>query len=151
MDFDGKVLMEKDADVTLAPLASGTYLDFDKAELLAGRDPQCVFLNCELAINGKVVSDNRFYWAPYKDLQLSKAKIDTNVRAVRAGYEITLTASRLARAVYLALDTVDGRFSDNFFDLLPGKSVTIVFKSKRKASLKAVSDGLKVKSLADAF
>ena len=151
MDFDGKVLMEKNAGVILAPLASRTYVDFDKAELLAGRDPQRVFLNCELTINGKMVSDNRYYWVPYKDLQLSRARIDTTVRAVRDGYEITLTASRLARAVYLALDTVDGRFSDNFFDLLPGKSVTVVFKSERKASLKALNDGLKVRSLADAF
>jgi beta-mannosidase len=151
MDFDGKVLMEKNTDVTLAPLASRTYVDFDKADLLAGHDPQRVFLNCELTINGKMVSDNRYYWVPYKDLRLSRAKIDTSVRAVRDGYEITLKASGLARAVYLALDTVDGRFSDNFFDLLPGKSVTVVFKSERKASLKAVKDGLKVRSLADAF
>ena len=43
------------------------------------------------------------------------------------------------------------RFSDNFFDLLPGKPLTIVFKSERKASLKAVNDVLKVTSFDDAF
>jgi beta-mannosidase len=151
MDFDGNVLMEKKTAVSLAPLASRTYVDFDKSQLLGGRDPQRVFLNCELTMNGKMVSDNRLYFVPYKDLQLPRAKIDRNVRAVVDGYEITLRASRLARAVYLVVDGVDGEFSDNFFDLLPAKSVTIVFKSKSKASLKAVNDGVKVTSLADAF
>jgi beta-mannosidase len=45
MDFDGKVLMEKNADVTLAPLASRTYVDFDKSEVLTAVTPTRL-LNC---------------------------------------------------------------------------------------------------------
>ena len=151
MDFDGKVLMEKTSDVSLSPLVSKPYVEFDKAGLLTEQDPRKVFLNCELTVEGKTFSDNRFYFKPYKELLLSAAKIDRNVRAAGDAYEITVRSDRLARAVYLALDGIDGQFSDNFFDLLPGKPVIVVFKPARKISLKAVSDGFKVSSLADAF
>ena len=155
MDFDGKVLMEKSSGVTLAPIASKIYLQLDKAELLAGHNPSRVFLNCELSVEGKRVSDNRLFFKPYKQLDLPAARIASSVRPVAGGYEISLKSDWLARAVYLRIEnvgpSVDGQFSDNFFDLLPGKPVTIIFKAESACSLHAVRGGLKVTSLAEAF
>ncbi|MGH9763530.1 MAG: glycoside hydrolase family 2 protein, partial [Blastocatellia bacterium] len=155
MDFDGKVLMEKSSDVTLAPIASKIYLQLDKAELLAGHNPSRVFFNCELRVDGKRVSDNRLFFKPYKELDLPAAKIASRVRPVAGGYEISLKSDGLARAVYLSVEnvgrSVDGQFSDNFFDLLPGKPVTVIFKAGSETRLDAIRDGLRVSSLADSY
>jgi beta-mannosidase len=151
MDFDGKALFEKTIDVTVSPLNSKAYVELNKAELMNGRDARRIFLNCELIVEGKPISDNRLFFDSYKNLALAPSKIETNVRDTANGYEITLQADRLARGVYLSLDGIEGEFADNFFDLLPGKSVSVVFKPKQKTSRAALAERLKVMSLAQAF
>src|SRR5438128_191635 len=151
MDVDGKVLFEKTTDVTLSPLTSRPYAELNKAELMNGRDAQRVFLNCELTVEGKTVSDNRLFFDSYKNLALAVPKIETSLRETANGVEITLRADKLARGVYLSLDGIEGQFADNFFDLLPGKTVSVAFKPKQKTSRTIITERLKVMSLAQAF
>jgi hypothetical protein len=47
------------------------------------------------------------------------------VEARPTGASVRVTARRFARAVYLSTADGQGSFSDNFFDLLPGESVTV--------------------------
>lgn len=67
------------------------------------------------------------------------------------GYEITLKSDKLVRGVYLSVDGADGQFADNFFDLLPGKAVSVAFETKQKTARAAIAEWLKVTSLAQAF
>jgi beta-mannosidase len=153
MDVDGRVLQEKSVDVNVSPLSSKPYLEIKKAELLNGRDPQRVFVNCELTVAGKLVSDNRLFFEPYKNLALARPKIETSVRDsdTREGVEITLKTDRLARGVYLSLDKHAAEFSDNFFDLLPGRTLRVMVYPSKKLSSREVREDLRVTSLAQAF
>jgi beta-mannosidase len=55
----------------------------------------------------------------------------------------------LARDVYLSLDSLDAKFSDNYFDLMPGETLEITATSA--ATLDALKEQLHVISLTDAF
>jgi len=72
-------------------------------------------------------------------------RIDSNTDGIR----IALTTDRLAKNVFLSADEIDGFFSDNYFDLLPGETITINFTSND--TLKDFESKLKIKSLVDSY
>jgi len=148
LDFEGRVLFEKSLPVVVKPLASEVYLSVGKGELLGGRDPRRVFLNCELKANGATLAAGRLFFEPYKQLALPRAEI--GVEFGREG-RVTLRSSKLARGVHLSAGPLAGEFSDNFFDLLPGRAVTVEFRPRRPVSAGELRRHLKVRSLADAF
>jgi beta-mannosidase len=76
-------------------------------------------------------------------------KIEATVNGSGQNFQVTLRSTELARNVYISLGDLDARFSDNYFDLLPGEPVTITIKSA--ASLDQIRQALQVTSLMDAF
>jgi beta-mannosidase len=151
MDFDGKVLTSTEKSVTLAPQSSNSYLSIPVKTLLQGRESKSVFLSCELLVDGQVVSSNEHFFEPYKKLSMPKPSITSEVTATRNGFKISLVSDKFARAVYLSAPGVDGFFSDNYFDLLPGKKVEVEFRTRARLSLADFRNRLKVRSMADAF
>jgi beta-mannosidase len=162
-DFAGRVLFERREDVQIPPLSSSVRMSLTKSELLKGRDPRSVFLDCELTEKGAAmrrnaatergaaVSGNRLFFAPFKELRLAAPGIVTNVEPHGRAFRVRLRADSLARGVHLSAGPLDGSFSDNFFDLLPGGEVSVNFFPRRAASLADLRRHLRVRSLADAF
>jgi beta-mannosidase len=65
-------------------------------------------------------------------------------------YHIRLTSSQLVKNVFLDFgDQVEGRFSDNYFDLLPGQVVNLEFYPEQPVKLSA--EDLKLLSIADTY
>jgi beta-mannosidase len=151
LDFDGRALNSAGRDVTVAPLQSKSYLSIALKDLLQGRDTKGVMLYGELLVNGKVVSSNRYFFEPYKNLTMPSARISTSVTPTRGGFKITLDSDKFAKAVYLSVADADGLFSDNYFDLLPGKTVEVEFRPSNRMSLVDLRDRLRVRSMADSF
>jgi beta-mannosidase len=151
MDFAGHKLSETNTDVTVEGLQSKIYQSFIKADLLRSQDPKKVFLQCDLLAAGKPVSSSRHFFAPAKDLALSKPDVTTRVAPRQNGFLITLTTNEFARDVYLSLSHGDGFFSDNYFDLVPGRKVEVEFRSSRPIKLDELRRNLKIRSLVDAF
>ena len=147
MNFDGKVVSEKSVAVDVQPINSVVYLKIPKTELLTDRDPKSVFLNCELSVDGSTIASNRMFFVPFKDRSIGKADIKFQTAATAKGFKITLTSGKLAESVYLSTGKDDGFFKDNYFDLLPGKTVSIEFQPKVKMSVEEFRKNLKVKSL----
>jgi hypothetical protein len=52
---------------------------------------------------------------------------------------VRVSARRLARAVWLSSDAPSGSFDDNYFDLLPGESVSVEYQGPKGAKLRARS------------
>ncbi|MCA1614188.1 MAG: hypothetical protein LC800_08600, partial [Acidobacteria bacterium] len=140
LDFEGRVLFEKREDVQIQPLSSSVPVSLDKSELLKGHDPRAVFLDCELTEKGSAAArraatesgaaspGNRLFFAPFKELRLAAPEIVTNVEPRGRAFRVRLRASALARGVHLSAGPMDGVFGDNFFDLLPGREVTVEFR-----------------------
>jgi beta-mannosidase len=151
VDFDGKKLWSEHRDIDLAPLSSGSYATIPIATLLAGKDPRGMFLLTEILVDGKLASSNEHFFQPFKNLALGRPQIEIDVIAVRGRFKITLSADKLARAVYLRSPEYAGVFADNYFDLIPGKKVEVIFSPKVAVRLSDFRDKLKIRSLEDAF
>lgn len=60
-----------------------------------------------------------------KDVNLPAATIDAEIVKTDTGFDVTVSSQCFASSVYLEIDELEANFSDNFFDLLPGKSKTV--------------------------
>ena len=90
-------------------------------------------------------------FVPDKHLELSDPELRTTVRETGGGFEIEVTARRLARFVSLALDGTSVIFSDNYFDLLAGRTAKVTLPALEGWTAERVRDSLRVRSLADSF
>ncbi|MGB6265887.1 MAG: glycoside hydrolase family 2 protein [Candidatus Acidiferrales bacterium] len=151
MTFDGTVLDEKSQAVQIAPLSSAVALELPMEEFLhsSGFDPTKAFLDAELTVDGKVVSSNVLLFSAVKDLALPVPEIKSEIVQQGDSYRVRLTSNVFARDVYASVADADpdAKYSDNYFDLLPGQSAEIELKSK--ATLEQLRAALKVVSLAD--
>jgi beta-mannosidase len=147
MDFNGRVLTEKSLPVEVKPLDSVVYLKLPKSELLAGHDTKSMFLNCDLSVDGSTISSNRMFFEPFKNLSIGKADIKLQTAPGAKGFKVTLQSDKLAKGVYLSTGKDDGFFVDNYFDILPGKTVTVEFQPKEKITIEEFRKSLKVRSL----
>ncbi|RZK23627.1 MAG: glycoside hydrolase family 2 protein [Hymenobacter sp.] len=152
LDFNGKVLYKQTTALQVEPLTSKVYLDLSKAKLLKGHDGKQVALSCALEAGGTTLSTNTHYFALPKEMALPKTNIAaTWQQAPDSTYQVTLKSKTLAREVCLSLAQGDGFFGDNYFDLLPGQTKVLTFKSESATSLDALRKQLVVRTLSDAF
>jgi beta-mannosidase len=151
MDFDGNVLLEDNHDVSVDPLTSKVYLDWPLARLAqaGASDTAHVFVVADLASGNTQVSRNLAYLAPTKEVHLKPAQLTVDTTGANGKYTIRITSPVLARSVYLSFDSLDARFSDNYFDLMPGETLEITATSA--ATVDALKAHLHVISLTDAF
>jgi beta-mannosidase len=61
-----------------------------------------------------------------KNLDLPDPGITWTAIRVDDGYKISLTSKNLAKNVFLSCE-IDGFFTDNYFDILPGRTKTVDF------------------------
>ena len=151
MNFDGATLKSFLQDVSIAPLTSRSYFDLRVEELLSGTDGKNAVVYAELLVNGKVVSSHDYFFAPFKELTFSKPSITSEVTRVRDGFSIRLTTDKFAKAVYLSVPEHDGFFSDNFFNLAPGRAISVEFRTRKPITLEQFKERLSIRSVFDAF
>jgi beta-mannosidase len=68
---------------------------------------------------------------------------------VGEGFDITVKTDKLAKNIYLQIADEEGFFSDNYFDLLPGETVSINLKTK--ISEEKLKEVLTLRTLDGAF
>ncbi|MEP6925553.1 MAG: glycoside hydrolase family 2 protein [Pyrinomonadaceae bacterium] len=151
MDLQGKLLMKNQTDVNIAPLKSASYSNSPIAELIKGFDTKNLVLIAELKVDGKTVSQNEYFFKPFKELSISPAHINTQIAQTKMGYKLILTTDNFAKAVYLSTPGSEGFFTDNYFNLIAGKPVEVEFRTRQKMTAEELRGKLIVKSLSDAF
>ncbi|MGH7598175.1 MAG: beta-mannosidase [bacterium] len=151
MKFDGQILKAASKNIWVQPLTSKNYLVINKAEWLTGQDSSEIFLLVELKDNENTLSSNTVFFEPAKNLNLPKPNIDIAVAKSRDGVTISLQSDKLAKNVFLSTDTSEGFFTDNYFNLIPGRKIEIEFKTEQAIAGKAFKDALKIVTLVDAF
>ncbi|MBS0199420.1 MAG: glycoside hydrolase family 2 protein [Proteobacteria bacterium] len=146
-DLDGKLLRDETISVKLPPLSASVAMTFDDAQLLRGVDPKRVVAAFDLSVDGEPASRGVVYFAHAKEISWP----DPGLRRAwsRDGKTLRLTATHIARSVWLDFGDLDATPSDNAFTLLPGETVTLQVHGN--ASPKQLQAALRVRSLADAL
>ena len=136
MDFDGKAHGKWTQSGMLAANSSVLFMKKRAGELQGKLSAATSLLHFTLkAKNGATLADDVFYFAYPKDQKLPKANIETSVRRRGDAIEMTLKTDKLARDIFVEVPVQGVRFTDNFFDLLPGQRKKITITSPEGHSL----------------
>ncbi len=129
-DFNGKVLWEKKLEIQLEANSSQIYLSVPESELSdKSATPNTVF-EAVVKSGDQIIGENLFYFKDFKDLHFDNPNIKKIITKLSdQEYEIQLTAEKLAKNIAFFTDHTEGFFSDNYFDIIPGKIYKIRFKS----------------------
>jgi beta-mannosidase len=139
VDFDGREIWRKEADVVVEPNTSKVYASVVPGEVLSGADAHRSVFVAELFEGGRSVGRTLHYFAPTKDLDLPNPEVALEVLSHSAsGATLRVASRRLAREVRLS-STTDGTFSDDYFDMLPGDVLTIEWRGSSAARFEATS------------
>ncbi|OGD22145.1 MAG: ABC transporter permease [Candidatus Aminicenantes bacterium RBG_16_63_16] len=149
--YEGKTIQEGKTSVRIEPRSSHVVLNKPLDELRQGLAPEEIYLSAELKKGNETLSRNIFHFSALKRVDLPDPGIRTEVLNDGEKTVVRLTASRLAKDVYLSVPGLKGRFSDNFFDLLPGKPLEVTFLLEAAVDPAAFRQALKVTSLKDTY
>ncbi len=134
-----------------------------RAEALGGADPTRVVLVTELSERGQPLSRNLLSFVKTKELDLPAPELRLEVAAAGAGdaLAVTVATRAFARNVYLVAgdpaakagpaSLIDGRFDDNFFDLLPGETRTVLFHPAQPTTPAALQAALRASTIANSY
>ncbi|HHS12152.1 MAG TPA: glycoside hydrolase family 2 protein [bacterium] len=151
LTFDGTVGRSAEIDVDLMPGQSQVCLRLDEEEWFTGLERTESFLRFELNSPGREAVSAMWYPLPYREMKRIDPELTVEVLKAGSTPRLRVRTRYLARGVYVQASGVNGRFSDNFFDMPPGSEKVIHFFPARTTSRKELSKMLRVRSLADAF
>ena len=106
----------------------------------------------ELKGDEQMIADNFVSFARPKHMDLQEAKIDYKLEKLADNkYLLEFSADKAALWVWLELEDLDARYSDNFFHLYPGKNVKVVVEIAKKTNETNLKKKLKIRFLFDTY
>lgn len=151
-DFDGKAVGKK-MQVNSVTLPANTSQCVHRIKLdgwLTSEQQQHSFLQLALKDkNGRTVAESIYFFKKTKDLQLPQTSVSYKMKQTDGKCELTLSSSKLAKDVFIEVPLQGARFSDNFFDLLPGERKKVVITSPYIKKVEELS--LNIKHIRDTY
>ena len=140
LDFTGKSLWYEHTSIVLGADISEQIGEWPEKMLTRKGNTRKMVLSAKLIENGKTIASELYYFKNVKKLRLPKKMVvETSVIPLEDGaLQIGLKSEQLMKNVFLQLAGTPGFFSDNYFDLLPGEMVEVIFKPEKEADMKLV-------------
>jgi len=123
LNFNGDVLWSSSKSVKVSP-SSSKLVDLFAIDSKIIKDWNQVLLTASFGS-----ASNNYYFVKPKDLNLVNADIEFDVIKIDNGYLINLSSNFFQKDVVLS-STSKGKFSDNYFDIIPQQTKQIFFKTK---------------------
>ncbi|MCE5199173.1 MAG: glycoside hydrolase family 2 protein [Armatimonadota bacterium] len=123
--LDGMVLRKSKIKTRIDGEQSKCLAALDFSEELAGDAIREVVLVHELLVNGKSMSLGITPFAPSKHLELHPAKITVRPVVENDRINLEVSSDKAVRFVCLTVPKKDVVFSDNYFDIPAGRTVTV--------------------------
>ncbi len=149
--LDGAKLTAGEEPVQAAPLATTPVKQFDFANHVTDDNRRNLIFIAELWQGDGRVAIQTAFFAPTKHLQLADPAVQAICRSEDNLLHIALTARSLARLVELSFDGADAVFSDNYFDLPAGRSITVSCLLPEGWNLSQAEAALRIRSVYDSF
>ena len=136
--------------VSAKPLATTALPRLDFSSLVGPHNARRVVFVAELWQAGACLRRMVAPFVPDKHLELAAPGLDVSIEQAGEQLSIRLQADSLARFVELSLEGADVIFSDNYFDLPAGRTVSITCPMPEGWDIAKAKQGLKIRSLKDA-
>ena len=149
IDFEGRELVSKEQEVSVDANSNTLVFSEELNKFVGKNDTRQSMIVTRLMKGDEVISENVLYLRPFKELKIQKPNVQYSVTPSGNGFNIEVTTDKLAKNVYFQIGDEEGFFTDNYFDLLPGKSQTIQLVSG--ISPDRLDEVLTVRTLDDAF
>jgi beta-mannosidase len=151
-DFDGNLIQSKEIPFITPSNTSKELAILQLNEWIPkGMDANRLFLEI-LAVdeNSKVHARDLHYFTPVKELDLPKNHgLECTIENNGLVYIIKLTSAKLAKNVYLDFPEVEGFFSENYMDIIPGEELMVYFSPKSMINKILTTEDLKILTLQD--
>jgi hypothetical protein len=130
MTLDGQVVWQKKKNVTAHALESRKVFSSDIRPLLGNHRRGQIVFTTEFVTAGSAPYTNVAYPCRQKYMEYPRPEFNVAVEAAEGGgMDVTVGSNVFARGVFLSIDGIDNFFSDNYFDILPGKKRKIHVKT----------------------
>jgi beta-mannosidase len=149
--LDGETLTAGEEPVQAAPLTTSHIKTFDLRDRVTEDNRRNLIFIAELWQHDSREALQAAFFAPTKHLQLADPAVKATCRIEDNLLHINLTAHSLARLVELSLEGTDVIFSDNYFDLPAGRSVTVGCLLPEGWTSSQAEAALRVRSVYDSF
>ncbi|MBK3519119.1 beta-mannosidase [Carboxylicivirga marina] len=149
VDFEGNKLWSYQDEVKVKANTSSIIFKKPLKELLKGINTTNAVLSTKLFAEGELVYSTTSYFKEPMELNLPSPKLKVLTKKTDVGYEISISTDMLAKNVYLSFDEAEGWYSNNYFDLLPGETKTIIFETEE--NIEDYTSKLVVRTLNDTY
>lgn len=131
MNFSGKTLKREVLKQVVAPANSSmrVYQQPVAFWVTPEQRKECVLLLILKDKSGRKLAEESYFFNKTKELNLPETTVSYKVKQLDGSCEVTLSTKGLAKDVFIETPIQGARFSDNFFDLLPGQPKKIVISS----------------------
>jgi beta-mannosidase len=128
-DFKGRQVAIYNRNVSASYLDAVKILDLPDSAIFKNFRKTELYLHAKLFTDEKVITEEIFYFTAPKNLKLPQPKVEYELLSYSADtVEVVLHAAMLVKDLFLQLKNSDSKFSDNYFDLLPGQKKSVFVK-----------------------
>jgi beta-mannosidase len=130
IDFQGNEVFQTTESVALLnPNANTTIFQTTTAKLLHGKSSKSHYALFTLIVDNKILSCLNYYFECPKKLSLTKEKLNPTIEQIGTQYHVTFRSETLIKNLFLQTEA-KGKWQENYVDLLPNESKTIIFDYK---------------------
>ncbi|MCD4736347.1 MAG: glycoside hydrolase family 2 protein [Bacteroidales bacterium] len=150
MDFSGNSLSSSDSTKIKIPANESVSIKFiDLEEEIIQKNQNRLLVYAKIETDQEVIAEKICYLTDPKQMVLPDPRISFKVVKVENGYKIDLTTINLAKNVLLEAVNLRGFFSDNYFDMIPGSTKSLIFETDE--NVKDLQKSLKILTLYDVY
>jgi beta-mannosidase len=152
IDFDGNLIHAAKLPFQTPSNAAKKLASFSLNELIPKQQRPHRLLWSLKAVDetGKVHSDALHYFVPIKELDLPKVNgLSYQIENQGLMYVIKLRSTKLVKNVYLDFPDMEGFFSENYMDILPGEELIVYFTPKSFINKMSAAENLKILTVTD--
>jgi beta-mannosidase len=146
-----KILDQGTENVSASALAMTCVRVLDFSTRVSDENRRQIVFIANLWKGGEIVMRQVATFAPNKHLELAAPQIETKFSAAGQQLVIQITTQSLARFVELELEGADVVFSDNYFDLPAGQSLSVTCPLPEGWTLEQSKAAVRVRSLYDSY
>ena len=150
LSFSGEVLYETNKNYSLQQNSTIKVESLSIDWLNKNFDPNSSLLVASLFSKEIEISNNIYYLTKFKDIKLTKPLIEYEINELINTFEVSLTSKNLVKNVFVDIASSQN-FSDNYFDMIPGKEYKISINKEESLTLDDIKRKINFLSLFDTY